>query len=65
MIIFLGIIFCIVCPFVGMILSSSEEIADYFNCNDKAMTYIFGYIFGALNLFIILLVVAKMGVFIK
>lgn len=65
MTIFLLIITSIICPFVGLITASCGIIADFLHINDFAMSYISGYIFGAIHLFIILLVVAKVGVLIK
>lgn len=65
MTIFLLIIFSIICPFLGIFISSSSVLVDFLNCNEYGMAYTCGYIFGAIHLFVILLAVAKMGVFIK
>ena len=65
MTIFLLIITSIICPFVGLFFASCGIIADFLHINDCGISYISGYIFGAIHLFLILLVVAKMGVLIK
>ena len=65
MTIFLLIITSIICPFVGLIIASCGIIADFLHINDCGISYTSGYIFGAIHLFIILLTVAKMGVWIK
>ena len=65
MTIFLLIIASIICPFAGLFFASCGTIADFLHINDCGISYISGYIFGAIHLFLILLVVAKMGVWIK
>lgn len=60
------IFFSIICPFLGLFFAHIVEgYIDWTNSFSAIIHYIFGYVFGGVYFFTLMLIIAKFGVWIK
>ena len=64
--IILLIFFSIICPFLGQFIANIVEgYIDWTDSFREITHYIFGYVFGGIYFFTLMLIIAKFGVWIK
>lgn len=59
------IFFSIICPFLGLFIANIVEDIDWTYSFKEFIHYVFGYVFGGIYFFILMLIIAKFGVLMK